>query len=1112
MAMTIGVDRTDFVEKRLVVYFANCVKTSTFAVSQNNEIMQFFYIKVVRQLSVFLLFVAVVSVGAIKAQSTVIHRYEDVCQEDAGTSRTYMDTLFYENFDNPNNTSCWTRSTGTGCDGFQFVNQIRWWFDPAGIVKAYGNRGYSAFERDNRVRSYYENCTPRTSSLTTPPIDIVDPSMTTIAFYVYDEQTENVIWDYMGNFTTNEWEGAYGPESINDEVELSVVDNGTGASTSLWIINNGSQINDIYDWTPTSYQLSGVSAGQKKFTFRHVNEGGVGLGIDEVLVYGPRKVTVPASVATAANGTEVTTEETYYRIGCTQTRVITHWRVSTCSITPGGDVHMVHRNDAICEGETGGQASWKVIDDTLLYETFDNGLPSCWKTYRGTNCNGFQASTRMTIRSVPNTSPIPPINPYRGNGSLFEADRDFNNGSNALSEVVTPLVDIIDPANTTISYYVTVPGLAYQNVPYYDAAQVAVSTSDAYQSIDRTMWFVDAGGYGSWQNVSSTLGVLGSGSYYFHFQHQNRGGAGMGIDEVLIKGPRRINIPLSVATARAGTTGLVTYDTLLSGDCMRITATHWTINDCSTPQSNNIPEFDITICAGQSGYVVTETSDTLFYEDFENASSCWGAPSNPATNGLRRNSRLTRRNIVDEYNCNLNLDLTGIPNYLLPDATRGGNMALFEAARRFMSNTDTYNPISQIVSPGIEIIDPASTSISFLAMSNGLMLPEYYDCYGSWGQVTSYQAVYDEIAVGYGSAFNDSYNGLLWDLQGGGYGNWREVSGLLSVLTAGTHYFHFLHVNKGGYGIGFDNLLIYGPRKIDIPVEVSNMNGGHGGDTSTIVDLPLRIGCNAAQIKVNWHVLSGEDVTIDSVSCLPIEWQGRTYDSSFVASAPYYPAGGNCESIITMRFTRHFPNETYIIDTACDDETYYFAGTVLDHSGDFTARLRNIYLCDSTVHLNLSYFPAYHFPQMVDTVDYENLPYTGYYAITGENYSYELHNELIRFTALGGCDSNYQLTLIIRYNLSECDTGLQFPNVITPNGDNHNDRFYIVGLENGCWPENELIIYNRWGGRVFSAKNIKSGMDCWEPRFMPAGTYFYRFQARNFRGTTERFGAVEVMK
>ena len=90
---------------------------------------------------------------------------------------------------------------------------------------------------------------------------------------------------------------------------------------------------------------------------------------------------------------------------------------------------------------------------------------------------------------------------------------------------------------------------------------------------------------------------------------------------------------------------------------------------------------------------------------------------------------------------------------------------------------------------------------------------------------------------------------------------------------------------------------------------------------------------------------------------------------------------------------------------------------------------------------------------------------------------------------------------------------LQFPNVVTPNGDGINDRFVIVNLLDGIgYPINQLDIYNRWGTRVYHMENISSDEDFWDPSDLPAGTYFYRFSARGYSGNIEHNGAIEVIK
>ncbi|KWW28755.1 MAG: PKD domain-containing protein [bacterium P3] len=90
---------------------------------------------------------------------------------------------------------------------------------------------------------------------------------------------------------------------------------------------------------------------------------------------------------------------------------------------------------------------------------------------------------------------------------------------------------------------------------------------------------------------------------------------------------------------------------------------------------------------------------------------------------------------------------------------------------------------------------------------------------------------------------------------------------------------------------------------------------------------------------------------------------------------------------------------------------------------------------------------------------------------------------------------------------------LQFPNVVTPNGDGINDRFVIGNLVTGfSYPVNRLDIYNRWGVRVYHMENIASEDDFWDPSNEPAGTYYYRFSARGFTGDIDHNGTVEVIK
>ena len=90
----------------------------------------------------------------------------------------------------------------------------------------------------------------------------------------------------------------------------------------------------------------------------------------------------------------------------------------------------------------------------------------------------------------------------------------------------------------------------------------------------------------------------------------------------------------------------------------------------------------------------------------------------------------------------------------------------------------------------------------------------------------------------------------------------------------------------------------------------------------------------------------------------------------------------------------------------------------------------------------------------------------------------------------GDCDQ-----AIVSINILD-DNVLNIPEGFSPNGDGVNDYFVIEGLE--VYPENTIIIFNRWGNKVFEASpynNDWDGINMFGITIggnqLPEGTYFY---------------------
>lgn len=87
------------------------------------------------------------------------------------------------------------------------------------------------------------------------------------------------------------------------------------------------------------------------------------------------------------------------------------------------------------------------------------------------------------------------------------------------------------------------------------------------------------------------------------------------------------------------------------------------------------------------------------------------------------------------------------------------------------------------------------------------------------------------------------------------------------------------------------------------------------------------------------------------------------------------------------------------------------------------------------------------------------------------------------------------------------------PEVFTPNGDGANDTWVINGIH--AYQKVEVVIFNRWGGRVWQKSGVYEPWDGTNAKGknLPSGTYYYSIKCSDSRiGTKEKSGPVTIIR
>jgi gliding motility-associated-like protein len=82
--------------------------------------------------------------------------------------------------------------------------------------------------------------------------------------------------------------------------------------------------------------------------------------------------------------------------------------------------------------------------------------------------------------------------------------------------------------------------------------------------------------------------------------------------------------------------------------------------------------------------------------------------------------------------------------------------------------------------------------------------------------------------------------------------------------------------------------------------------------------------------------------------------------------------------------------------------------------------------------------------------------------------------------------------------------------VLTPDGDNKNDVWLIENIEK--FPDNHVIVFDRWGSVVFRVNAYNNSSIAWNGLNLPTGTYYYTLSVNVLGSKIEKKGFIELIK
>jgi len=227
-----------------------------------------------------------------------------------------------------------------------------------------------------------------------------------------------------------------------------------------------------------------------------------------------------------------------------------------------------------------------------------------------------------------------------------------------------------------------------------------------------------------------------------------------------------------------------------------------------------------------------------------------------------------------------------------------------------------------------------------------------------------------------------------------------------------------------------------------------------------------------------------------------------------------------CDSIITTNLSFKPNSSSTINATICSGNNYVLPnGIIVTASGSYIDTIQSINGCDSVITVNLlvnskpiatagisvtivpgdstvltatgggayNWYPSAGLSSVTDSIVIAKPTSTSLYCVI--------------VTSAAGCKDTACVIVKVEVQCPQ-NENLKVPNAFSPNADNVNDEFCLQGWEN-CLEEFEVIIFNRWGEKVY--ESIKPDF-CWDGTYnntvMDAQVFVYYVKAK-FTNITE---------